>query len=170
MSALNLHHVARLFGLAALLLSGCSGYSPGSMPPGTSREEVIKSMGPPTGQYPLPDGGSRLEFARGPYGKHTYMLDFDNTGHLKQWQQVLTEANFNAVQMGMTRDQVLMLLGRPSETRYVGWQKLTLWQYRYDAIFCQWFNVGINAQGVVADLGYTPDPMCDHDDRSERVL
>jgi hypothetical protein len=152
---------------AAALLAGCAGYSPGSLPQGASRDETVKVMGAPTGQYALPNGGTRLEFARGPFGKHTYMLDFDAGGRLLHWQQVLTEANFNALQMGMSREEVLMKLGRPSDTRYIQWQKLVLWSYRYDAVFCQWFNVGFNAQGRVADLGYTPDPLCDINDKDD---
>ena len=101
---------------AVAMLASCAGYSPGSLPQGASRDETVKVMGPPTGQYALPSGGTRLEFARGPFGKHTYMLDFDAGGRLLHWQQVLTEANFNALQMGMGRDEVLMKLGRPSQS------------------------------------------------------
>lgn len=170
MNATLLRLVARFVVVtgATCLLFACAGYSPGSLGPGATRDEAVRTMGPPTGQYALPNGGSRLEFARGPFGKHTYMLDFDRTGRLQRWQQVLTEANFNALQMGMSREEVLMKLGRPSHTSYIQWQKLVLWSYRYDAVFCQWFNVGFNAEGKVADLGYTPDPLCDINDKDDR--
>lgn len=168
MSALLLRQARCLVAMsgAVALLASCAGYSPGSLPQGANRDAAVKVMGPPTGQYALPSG-TRLEFARGPFGKHTYMLDFDAGGRLLHWQQVLTEANFNALQMGMSRDEVLMKLGRPSHTSYIQWQKLVLWSYRYDAVFCQWFNVGFNAQGKVADLGYTPDPLCDINDKDD---
>lgn len=166
MMAIGLRRWLVVLGVSAmcLLQAACAGYSPSGLPQGASRDETIKTMGLPTGEYRLANGGTRLEFARGPFGKHTYMLDFDASGRLGQWQQVLTEVNFSAMQMGMDQQQVLMTLGRPSEKRYIGWQKLVLWSYRYDATFCQWFNVGIDVNGKVADLGYTPDPLCDIDD------
>lgn len=156
-------------GVSAWLLQACAGYSPGNMPAGTPRDEAVKAMGTPTGEYRLTDGGSRVEFARGPFGKHTYMLDFDANGRLTRWQQVLTEANFNALKMGMDQQEVRMSLGRPSQQRYLSWPKLMLWSYRYDSTpFCLWFNVGIDAGGKVADLGYTPDPLCDVNDKEVR--
>lgn len=153
---------------AATLLQACAGYSPKGLPEGATREQVIQSMGAPTGEYPLPQGGTKLEFARGPFGKHTYMLELDAAGRLLRWQQVLTEANFNALHMGMDQREVLEVLGRPSHRGYIGWQKLVLWSYRYETPFCQWFNVGINGSGKVADLGYTMDPMCEANDHERQ--
>jgi hypothetical protein len=46
-----------------------------------SRQARASFLGP-TGEYPLPGGGTRLEFARGAHGKQTYMLDFDAAGSL----------------------------------------------------------------------------------------
>ncbi len=124
-------------------------------------------MGPPTGEYSLPGAGKRLEFARGPFGKHTYMLDFDRGGRLLSWQQVLTEAHFNAVSLGATRDEVLVSLGHPSDERRIPRQGRTLWSYRYEAPVCQWFQVGLDAAGRVVDSGYGPDPLCDHNEPPE---
>ena len=55
----------------ALLLAACAGYSPRNLPPGATQAEVVHLMGPPTGRYAMPQGGTRLEFARGPYGRET---------------------------------------------------------------------------------------------------
>jgi hypothetical protein len=60
-------------------------------------------------------GGERIEYARGPFGKHTYMLDFDTQGRMITWQQVLTEPTFDALRVGTPRDQVLQTIGHPSE-------------------------------------------------------
>ena len=116
---------------------------------------------PPSGTYPLPDGGVRYEYARGPFGKHTYMVDFDKDAKLVRQEQVLTENTFARVREGMTRDEVLFMIGRPSEEKRLGWQKRMLWSYRYDAIFCQWYQVSFNEQWQVVDTGYGPDPLCD---------
>ncbi|MDH5539479.1 MAG: hypothetical protein OEY03_08755 [Rhizobacter sp.] len=144
------------------LMPGCASYSPGGLSTGATLADVSLSMGKATGEYALPNAGKRLEFARGPFGKHTFMLDFDAQGKLISWDQVLTEARFNSVRAGLSSDELLMTLGRPSERSVVGllqWQ--TVWSYRYDAMFCQWFQVGLDAQGRVTDAGYYPDPICE---------
>jgi len=122
--------------------------------------DATKALGPPTGEYSLPEGRKRLEFARGPIGEHTYMLDFDAQGGLLSWAQVLTEARFNTIRAGTPKEQVLLELGRPSEQSWLGYQRLTVWSYRYDSLFCTWFQIGIDASGRVTDTGYLPDPMC----------
>ena len=88
----------------ALALAACaSQYGPGDLAAGASREAVRERLGEPTGQYPLPEGGMRLEFARGPFGKHTYMVELAADGRVRAWAQVLTEAQFNRVVPGMPR-------------------------------------------------------------------
>ena len=147
--------------MAAALLSACAGtYGPAGFTQGSGLAEVTRSMGPPTAQYALSSASKRLEFARGPYGKHTYMLDFDSSDRLVSWQQVLDEPHFNGVRSGMTRDDVLMNIGRPSEQSALPVQARTLWSYRYDSPFCQWFQVSVDTAGKVVDTGYGPDPMC----------
>jgi hypothetical protein len=145
-----------------LLLAGCMSYGPSSLAPGTTVEAARAALGPSSGEFPLPGGGRRLEFARGPYGKHTYMLDFDAGGRLQRWDQVLTEARFNTIQPGMDSQEVLALIGHSREHSVVGWaEKQTVWGYRYETPFCQWFQVGLNAQGKVVGTSYGPDPLCD---------
>jgi hypothetical protein len=155
---------SRAFGwsVAALAaLAGCATrYGPESLSSGASVADITSSLGTPTGRYAV-SGGERLEYARGPYGKHTYMLEVDAQGHLTGWQQVLTEPRFNAIRVGMTRDELLMALGHPSDARALAFQRRTLWSYRYDGPFCQWFQVGLDRQDKVVDTGYGPDPLCE---------
>jgi outer membrane protein assembly factor BamE (lipoprotein component of BamABCDE complex) len=142
-------------------LGGCATrYSPQSLSPGATLPEITGALGPPTGRYSR-DGGERLEYARGPYGKHTYMLDLDPQGRLVRWAQVLTEPQFNAIRAGMTSDEVRQALGRPSEMQRIAHQRRTVWSYRYDTPFCKWFQVGVDRQDRVVDTGYGPDPLCD---------
>ena len=159
----------RWFGPAAcaVLLAGCTAYGPSRLAPGTLLADASRAMGPSTGDYVLPDGGRRLEFARGPMGRHTYMLDFDAQGRMTGWQQVLTEMRFNAVRVGTPSEDLLKTIGHPSERSVVGLQWQTVWSYRYESLFCQWFQVGLDAQGRVTDTGYHPDPLCDELNRSD---
>jgi hypothetical protein len=152
-----------LWALPVLWLAGCASYGPQTLPTGASLGEVTGAMGAPTARYPRPDG-ERVEYARGPYGKHTFMLDFDTQGRMTGWQQVLTEPNFDALRVGTSRDDLLATLGHPSETSRVALRHGALWSYRYEGPFCKWFQVGLDPAGQVVETGYGPDPMCEVSD------
>jgi hypothetical protein len=150
--------------LAAGLVAGCAFFNPVRIAPGTGVDAVQQQLGVPTGRFALAGGGERLEYARGPFGKQTWMLDFDAQGQLLSGAQVLTEKRFNAILAGMSRDDVRLAIGRPSAQSYIGWQRQVVWSYRYDSPVCQWFQIGLDEAGRVVDTGYYPDPMCEPDD------
>jgi hypothetical protein len=147
--------------LLAALVAGCAGYTPTNALTGRSAEEAAGVLGPPSARYTLPGGIQRLEFARGPYGKHTYMIDLDTAGRVARVEQVLSERNFESIRPGDARQSVLLLLGRPSEVGRI-WRGAELWQYRYEAHVCRWFVITLEPDGGgVRDAGYLPDPACD---------
>jgi hypothetical protein len=146
--------------LSVALLSACAGYGPGGLAPGASRAQAIAQMGAPSGRYPRPDGGERLEFARGPMGRHTYMLDFSADDRLLRSEQVLTERNFYELRPGMSKDEVLQRIGHASNESYLSRQQHQLWSYRYETPFCIWFQVSLDTTDRVAELGHNFDPMC----------
>ncbi len=149
---------------AALALGACASYSPQKLSPGTPVAEVRSAMGTPTNEYPGRDGARRLEYAKGPFGLHTFMVDIDAQGRLIGSQQVLTRATFDTIRVGMSRDEVLYRIGRPADMRTLPYQDRQLWSYRYDAIFCEWFQVSLNPRGEVVDTGYAADPACTSED------
>ncbi len=146
---------------AALLLVGCAGYGPGNLAPGQTEADVRARMGEPTDRASLPAGGSRLDYARGPMGAHTYRIDLDATGRVQSVQQILTESNFEAVRPGETPADVRERLGPPAEQR-VGWRGVgEVWSYRYDhRVECRWFQVWL-VEGRVREASYASDPLCD---------
>jgi hypothetical protein len=146
---------------AALLLVGCAGYGPGNLAPGQTEADVRARMGDPTDRVSLPSGGSRLEYARGPMGAHTYRVELDAAGRVQRVSQVLTEANFESLRPGQPKAVVRDLLGRPSEQR-VGWRGVgEVWSYRYDyRVECRWFQVWL-VEDRVREASYASDPMCD---------
>jgi hypothetical protein len=148
--------------LAALLLAACAtSYGPGPLAPGATQADAIARMGQPTGRHALDEGGERLEFARGPMGVHTFMLDFDAGGKLTTIEQVLTEANFMQLEVGMTADEVRKRIGRPGRVTFLGRQQHELWWYAFDTPFCIIFTVSIDRDGKVATFGNISDPRCD---------
>jgi hypothetical protein len=148
--------------LLAVALTGCATLAPGSLPPGTPIATARQALFGPSGVYPLPGGGTRLEFRQGSFGKRTFMLDFDPSGLLVSSQQVLTEPNFATITPGMSEREVLMRLGHPAHAFNVQWQKLHVWNYRYFGGDCVWYQVSISdATGQVTETGNGPDPACD---------
>lgn len=145
-------------GTAALLLAGCAGPA---FRAGQTEAELAVVMGPPTGRYAMPGGTQRLEYATGPMGRHTWMVDLDAQGRVMGWTQVLNEATFALVSDGMTRDNLLRLIGRPAH-RAGEWMNRETWSWRYPTNDCLWFRVTLSPEGrVLNGGGYMPDPMCD---------
>jgi len=146
---------------ALLVLAGCAGYSPKGLPTGASEAEVIKQMGPPTGRYKLPSGGTRLEFARGPQGRETFMVDFDTAGAMVDWEQVMDLWYLTRITPGLTTEEVLMRVGRPGSTVPIKRQQLVVWNYRYPTNDCLWFQISIGDDGRVISGSQGIDPQCD---------
>jgi hypothetical protein len=130
---------------------------------GQSEAQLLQQYGAPTNRYPMPDGSTRFEYATGPFGRMTWMVDLRD-GRVTQARQVLNEANFAEFQQkapGMSRDDLLRTFGRPGERKGVGWQGGELWSWRYPTNDCLWFQVTLGRDGIVRDGGYNIDPRCD---------
>jgi hypothetical protein len=151
----------------ALTLAGaaCTAYRPQDIRAGQTEAEVTQLLGKSTGRFSSPTGQTRLEFATGPYGRVTWMVDLDAAGRVTAWAQVLNEATFSDVQInfeGKDMDWLRFTLGRPSEVRPGGWQGGWVWSWRYPTYECLWFQVSILDSGKLRDGGaYGIDPRCD---------
>ncbi len=142
-------------------LAACVVVPPG---PGTAEAEVLRQWGPPSARYVLGPAQQRLEYATGPFGRTTWMLDLDSNGRLLRAEQVLAEPRLWALQgqlPGMTREKLQQTLGTPGNRRGGGRQGGEIWSWRYDTRECLWFRVSIGDDGRVRDGGFYPDPVCD---------
>ena len=151
-------------GLAAsMALSGCATRPPAA---GRAEAELLRDWGQPTSRYALPTGGQRLEYATGPFGRTTWMVDLDTAARVTRSAQVLGDAAFLDFQMrvgapgGVPRDEVLRTLGRPGEVRGGGRQGGEVWSWRYPTNECLWFQASINDAGHATSASYAPDPGC----------
>jgi hypothetical protein len=156
----------RLLAPLLLVLAGCASYQPDKLRAGMSQAEVTQTLGlKPTGRYPGPDGQTRLEFATGPYGRITWMVDLDAQGRAIGWTQVMSEASFRNVQTqaaGKDQQWLQYTLGRPADIITLGWLGGSVWSYRYPTNDCLWFQVTLNKDGTLRDGGgYGIDPRCD---------
>ncbi|BBJ00359.1 hypothetical protein FGKAn22_20510 [Ferrigenium kumadai] len=134
--------------LTALLLCSCASYSGRGLKPGeASLDDVIHTMGAPAMRWQNADGAMQLAYPRGPLGFDTYMVFVGREGKLQRIENVLKPRYFSLVRVGMTKDQVLRILG-PSVPAWTGYYKardeLALeWRYcsdwraatRFDVLF-----------------------------------
>ncbi len=151
--------LTRTWLLPCLLLAACSGYAPPDAVIGMSRDEVLLRMGKPDMESRLSQG-TRLEFPRGPFGRHTWFVYLDGNGKVTRSEQVLTEQNFSLINPDMTQTQVRQLLGRPSDVQLLGRQRGVVWNYRYENNSCLWFQVELSLEQQVRSAGYGEPPEC----------
>ena len=148
--------------MLGLAVAGCTSLVPSALPAGSTLAQARSGVVAPTGEYALPGGRTRLEFAQGSFGRETHMLDFDAAGRLVSKQQVLTAANFDTIEPGMPAAEVRLRLGRPAHVFNVGWQRLQVWNYRFAGADCVWFQVSIGQTSQqVTEAGIGTDPACD---------
>ena len=151
-----------------VLCVACATYRPQDIRAGQSEAELTPLMGKPTARYTMPSGQQRLEFATGPQGRVTWMVDVDAQGRVVKAEQVLNEQHFAVIQKNfetMNLQDLLRALGRPAHVRSGGWQGGQVWSWRYPTNECFWFQVSILDDGKLRDGGtYGIDPQCDPGD------
>jgi len=131
-----------LFALVGTL-SACA--HPGSFVPGKSTMTQVRAYaGVPTDIRFAPNGDELWEYASGPSGTDTYLLNFARNGQLKAVTQLLTEEQFGKIIPGQTsKDNARDLLGRPSNTVFI--QNGTSWSWHV--------RVGTRDGQFVVDFG-----------------
>ncbi len=129
--------------------------------PGQSTEEdVRRQAGKPEIVWEEDGGGRRLEYPRGPEGGTTWMVTIGADGKVGKIEQVLTAENFTRVRVGMTKDEIRRLLGKPTKVEAFRLKKEEVWGYRWfesqtDRAF---FNVHFDDQGNVTTTSRSDDP------------
>ena len=144
----------------ALIIGGCAGYGPSKDFIGLTRSEIIERLGAPN---PVPaDLGSaaRLDFPRGPYGKHTYAVYFDAQGIATSYRQLLTDEDFAKIVPGLDESEVVDLIGISKSRFGLARDRGYVWSYRYVTPLCQWFQVEFTAEKKVRSAGYSLPPEC----------
>ena len=143
----------------ALLLAGCA--VPSRVPAGTTLDATQAALGAPTGRYPLPGGGQRLQYSQQPAGSAVWNLDFDAAGRLQHTDQALRYNNFNQIVVDQwTRDDVLRLLGQPARVERVAMFDGPVWTYRFnDLNNFRFIHIHLDPGGVVRRIQYTDESL-----------
>ncbi len=144
----------------ALLMAGCMTYAPSKSFIGLTRAEAISRLGNPN---PMPsdlDTAQRLDFPRGPFGKHTYSVYFDERGKVANFRQLLSEENFAKIVRGMDASDVVTLIGVSKDRFMLARDRGYVWNYRYETPLCFWFQIEFTLEDKVRSTGYSKPPEC----------
>ena len=141
------------------LLSGCASYGPTNRMIGSSKDDVVSVLGKPSTELPTPDG-QLLIYSKGPFGKETFFIYLNHDGIVQRWTQVLDEKNFERIVPGMTRNQVIEIIGESKDRFGLARGRGYVWNYRYLNPFCFWFQIEFAADDTVRSAGYSKAPEC----------
>lgn len=140
----------------AVQISGCA--LPAREKAGALRAEVVARLGPPTASFPLPSG-ERLLYSELPAGFAAYNLDFDASGRLVRNEQVLTQARFENLPVGVwTTADVQRTFGAPLRVERVARFEGDIWTYRFrQNSDPRLAHVHLDRQGVVRQVLFTDE-------------
>lgn len=152
-----------LVGMLAALMAACAGYSGSNLKPGASTlPEIVASMGEPAMVWKNPDGSQQLAYPRGPAGTQTFMAYVGPDGKLQRIEGVLDMAHFAKIQEGMSKDEVLRIIGPSgalwtqtySSSNTLAWT----WLYCDTGSFQAFFDVMFDATtGIVKSTEQRPN-------------
>jgi SmpA / OmlA family len=113
----------------AFFLAGCANFS--SIAPGDSAQKVTDRVGKPVEVWKNPDGSEVWAYPQGPYGRQTFMVSLGTDRSVRQVRQVLSEEFFSQIKVGMSREDVRRLIGRPGEVTMFPTRNEEVWSWRY---------------------------------------
>ena len=126
--------LAILYAVAAGLIAGCASYAGRGLQAGVSTTNDVEAlMGPPTLRWSDPDGGEQLAYVRGPAGFHTIMIRTGRNGIVISRENALAPKQFAKLRAGLTKDEVLRVLGPPDPLRtvYFAARDELVWDWRW---------------------------------------
>jgi hypothetical protein len=117
----------------ALALSGCDYFAEKKLIPGTHTEADVRTlMGVPEMIWEEENGEKKFEYPRGPQGLRTYFVYIAPDGRYKGMEQALTDANFDKLKPGMSRDDARRILGKQTEVTPYPLKNEEVWSWRYE--------------------------------------
>jgi hypothetical protein len=138
--------------LPALVLAAlaCACTTPGSMV-GASEADLRAKMGAPRGDYANGDGSRTLSYPTGPLGTETYMAEVAPGGQVWAVRNALNDETFQRINPGMTRDEVLRLIGPPRDSARFPNLNQDSWEYYFQDSwgYRALFFVNFDPSGIV---------------------
>jgi hypothetical protein len=152
--------------ISALMVCACASYGGRGLQPGVAGlDDVVRVMGQPAMRWQNADSSTQLVYPRGPMGFHTFMVYIGSDGRMQKIENVMDQKFFSLIQPGMTKDQVLHILGpsAPGWTDYFKMRDELVWEWRYCDVWTKPARFDVlfdNSKGTVrSTLSVTEDMM-----------
>ena len=113
----------------ALFAAGCANFA--AIEPGASAQQIETLAGAPANVWKNADGSEVWEYPRGPLGVETYMVTLGSDRVVREVRQVLRDETISKLHVGMSRDEVRRLLGRPRDIGFSDLNDEEIWSWRY---------------------------------------
>ena len=121
--------------IVAAALPACDYVNLKEIKPGvTTQAEVRSRMGEPGFIHWNDDGTATWEYARQPNGSSCYMITFGQDYVVAKVEQVLNEANYGKVRVGMSKDDIRRLLGAPGSKQTFDNLREEIWEWRIEGM------------------------------------
>ena len=145
----------KFFALSFLIIFqfACTTYAPSNVMLGKNKAELIGLLGEPN-RISKEGIFTRLDFQRGPAGMHTYFVYLDDSERIVSWRQVLTGENFALIQVDMTKDKVIELIGKTDIIKQLARNRGYVWSYRFETVECNFFAIEFTSEDKVRSAGY----------------
>ena len=121
--------------IVAAALPACDYFNLQEIKPGvTTQAEVRSRMGEPGFIHWNDDGTATWEYARQPNGSSCYMITFGLDHVVAKVEQVLNDANYAKVRVGMSKDDIRRLLGAPGSKQTFNNLGEDIWEWRIEGM------------------------------------
>ena len=119
-----------LFLIVCAAIAGCATNVQRAVSPGMSADEVSARVGKPVAEGRLANNEAYWDYTREPHGY--YRVTFGPDERVRELRDLHTEQNFLNLQPGMTRSQVVALVGvAPDYLKQAYGNGTRSWTYRY---------------------------------------
>ncbi|MBS1130694.1 MAG: hypothetical protein H6R16_1696 [Proteobacteria bacterium] len=121
--------------IVAAALPACDYFNLQEIKPAvTTQAEVRNRMGEPGFIHWNDDGTATWEYARQPNGSSCYMITFGLDHVVAKVEQVLNDANYAKVRVGMSKDDIRRLLGAPGSKQTFNNLREEIWEWRIEGM------------------------------------
>jgi hypothetical protein len=140
------------------LLSACVAPVPTTAIIGLDKPALLQKLGKPKRESVYLDG-ERWDYSRGHEGIFMYFVHIDSEGRVARYEQVLSEENFARIKPGMTKAEVIDIIGEGPRYNGIARGRGSVWSYKnFWSSVCIWFQVEFDADHVVRSTGYNRRP------------
>jgi hypothetical protein len=152
--------------LCGSVLAGCAVLQPSQTADkmiGSPEDSVRAAFGKPTDVHQLSDGNTRWLYSKQPSGYKVYAADFDGSGRLASFRQMLVENELYQSKVDVwTKADVQQHFGRTLlPVQYYPLMKREVWSYRFEqrGFLASQAHFYFDDRGVLRQTQVTLEPM-----------